>query len=654
MDLLKRVRVGSFTGDALHKKLIAERTRLQKLGIALPASCESTLSNAEYDEFVLDGGLFVRDMEVQVDPKSSDFQQVGDRPNLLVKVFMEELRTAGILGLGTRGSRGRPSLLWLHENTEASGAQNKKRVAKSPKKQSEKSFVTPPKPSEKSATPSGKPPKPSAKSPKPSVTLPKPAKKSAKDPKKSAKDSPKKSAKDSPKKPATDPKNSAKASPKKSAKDPGSRGQKRSAETQMEPSGKSQKCEEKAETSTVKIEGYAGDVELTVTPVGGGIYTLKARGAGLPAPSPSVQVASDDPLAVDLRDRGVTKCVVNALRLYDGGAGHILVLLPQETRGGLIKFLVATRSSCVFSIGSGANAKALKIVSVPGFRKYVNSLQSHNVMEKTEFDTLNAIASAKSQHRDSVVKTIGPFNWCGATQFYYCLELLSGGDLIQYLPHICPLKGYEDGWLLSPADMVRIATHCAQGVSAFHETGFGHRDVKLENFCAASSEVDASIKLIDGGVAKRATWKSLRLKQNGTTHLTTGSVGTPETMAPEVCRGDAKIDWKKADIFSLGMTFKDLMYCRSLRADLDTNTFKSMDSQFTWDCIVLAFLKGDVFRSWERLVRSMLKHHPDERPTIEEVLESLVSIAKDAAAVSYTFDTLMDHLDEVMTAPVSY
>jgi serine/threonine protein kinase/tetratricopeptide (TPR) repeat protein len=93
---------------------------------------------------------------------------------------------------------------------------------------------------------------------------------------------------------------------------------------------------------------------------------------------------------------------------------------------------------------------------------------------------------------------------------------------------------------------IRIALHVAEGLSAAHEAGIVHRDIKPGNIMIDKS---GRVKILDFGLAKsrRATTDT----QAGTT------VGTAQYESPEQGRGE-QVD-QRSDLFSLGVVLYEMV-----------------------------------------------------------------------------------------------
>src|SRR5262249_3169819 len=95
---------------------------------------------------------------------------------------------------------------------------------------------------------------------------------------------------------------------------------------------------------------------------------------------------------------------------------------------------------------------------------------------------------------------------------------------------------------LSVQDSLRIAREIALGLSAAHEAGLVHRDIKPGNIWLEGKT--AHVKVLDFGLARSAgADDQTQLTQTG------AIVGTPAYMAPEQAAGQKDID-HRCDLFS--------------------------------------------------------------------------------------------------------
>ncbi|HEX4943040.1 MAG TPA: serine/threonine-protein kinase [Usitatibacteraceae bacterium] len=119
---------------------------------------------------------------------------------------------------------------------------------------------------------------------------------------------------------------------------------------------------------------------------------------------------------------------------------------------------------------------------------------------------------------------------------FMAMELLDGQEL----------RDLIRGGSLAPSEAVEIAAQVAEALSAAHERGVIHRDVKPGNIMVLS---DGRVKIMDFGIA--------RLREPAVKTATGMMLGSPRYMAPEQVSGQA-FD-HRADIFSLGVVLYEML-----------------------------------------------------------------------------------------------
>jgi serine/threonine protein kinase len=136
----------------------------------------------------------------------------------------------------------------------------------------------------------------------------------------------------------------------------------------------------------------------------------------------------------------------------------------------------------------------------------------------------------------------------GESHPYFTLELVSGGNLADYL----------EGRPLEPGRAARWAECLAQALHYAHEQGIVHRDVKPANILLQKDNTGAAADLIpkvtDFGIAKWLTGSGVQTQ--------TGLVlGTPEYMAPEQATGAHPIG-PATDVYALGAVLYHMLIGR--------------------------------------------------------------------------------------------
>ena len=128
---------------------------------------------------------------------------------------------------------------------------------------------------------------------------------------------------------------------------------------------------------------------------------------------------------------------------------------------------------------------------------------------------------------------------------FIVMELLSGRDMYAVLRQSGPV---------APAELIAIMLQVCDGLAEAHEKGIIHRDLKPENlFCAEQPDGGVVIKIVDFGVSKQLSSRSMRAQTNPGE-----SVGSPQYMSPEQIANPSEVD-ARTDIWSLGVVMYELL-----------------------------------------------------------------------------------------------
>src|SRR6266849_2041525 len=200
-------------------------------------------------------------------------------------------------------------------------------------------------------------------------------------------------------------------------------------------------------------------------------------------------------------------------------------------------------------------------------------------------------------------------------EHYLVMEFIQGRTLREILEATSPN-------LLPIDEVMRIITQICDALAYCHEHGVFHRDIKPENIMILES---GDIKIIDFGVAllegaRRVTWRGL-----------SGTVGTPDYMAPEQLRGGRGT--ASSDIYAVGVVLFEML-CGRVPFEGE-NVFAIMNQHTSQD------------------PPSILQFNPTLSPALATVV--MRAIRRDAAKRYHSMkDLLYDlrNLDKVM--PVQY
>ncbi|HEY1304308.1 MAG TPA: protein kinase [Vicinamibacterales bacterium] len=127
---------------------------------------------------------------------------------------------------------------------------------------------------------------------------------------------------------------------------------------------------------------------------------------------------------------------------------------------------------------------------------------------------------------------------------YIVMELLEGQTA----------KELRDRGACDPALVLRLAQQIAVGLSAVHDQGTVHRDIKPGNVFITR---DGVVKLLDFGIAKHFAVIDTARDSDATVTETGHTPGTVQYMSPEQLRGE-RLD-HRTDLFSLGVMLQELL-----------------------------------------------------------------------------------------------
>ena len=209
------------------------------------------------------------------------------------------------------------------------------------------------------------------------------------------------------------------------------------------------------------------------------------------------------------------------------------------------------------------------------------------------------------------------------------LEYCKNGDLYTYL---------DKTGILSEQQYLKFMHQILSGISALHNNGVCHRDVKPENILL---DADLNLKIADFGYARFFDTTSPSPKF-------TLPCGTRQYIAPEVIlsAGKFQYDGKKADMWSVGCVCFILAFGHppvNFAASLDPYFayLKERNNAFFWS-YHLSKIKHYVSGSTVHLLSRMLTPLPQYRADAQELLDFQ----------SFWYYEKEEHLEEIKTENV--
>ena len=215
-------------------------------------------------------------------------------------------------------------------------------------------------------------------------------------------------------------------------------------------------------------------------------------------------------------------------------------------------------------------------------------------------------------------------------EHYLVTEYIQGRTLRAVLEEHAPSP-------LPPQEAIRIIIQVCEAMAYAHEHGVFHRDIKPENIMLLDN---GDIKIIDFGVAllegaRRVTWRGL-----------SGTVGTPDYMAPEQLRGGRGT--ASSDIYAVGAILYEML-CGRVPFEGE-NVFAIMNQHASQDPPSILQFDPTLSPALATVVMRAIRRDPDKRyKSINDLLYDLRHLDKVKPA-EYKPDTPQAH---VMQQPVT-
>jgi serine/threonine-protein kinase len=174
---------------------------------------------------------------------------------------------------------------------------------------------------------------------------------------------------------------------------------------------------------------------------------------------------------------------------------------------------------------------------------------------------------------------------------YIVTEYLKGCTLEHLMKAMRPLP---------EKDALKIASLICEALQYMHDHGVIHRDLKPQNVMICT---DRSIRIMDFGIARDVV--SRRITSVGNT----GSMGTPDYMAPEQVKG--KRADKRTDIYNLGALLYEML--TGVLPFQDENPWAALNARITGDPAAPRKINHDLSAQAEEIVLRALQREPAAR-----------------------------------------
>jgi eukaryotic-like serine/threonine-protein kinase len=192
---------------------------------------------------------------------------------------------------------------------------------------------------------------------------------------------------------------------------------------------------------------------------------------------------------------------------------------------------------------------------------------------------------------------------------YLVMEYIEGKTLRHVLEE-------HEGQPLDEDMALRIAKQISEALVYCHEHGVYHRDIKPENIMM---QANGDVKIIDFGIAllegaRRVTWRGL-----------SGTVGTPDYMAPEQLRGERGA--AGSDIYAVGIILYEML-CGRTPFDGE-NVFAVMNQHVSQDPPSILNYNPHLSPELVTVVMRAIRRDKEKRyKTIGDLLDDLRNLPK--------------------------
>src|SRR5687768_5768949 len=231
--------------------------------------------------------------------------------------------------------------------------------------------------------------------------------------------------------------------------------------------------------------------------------------------------------------------------------------------------------------------------------------------EALERFRLEGISACRITHPNAV--TVLDFDVAAGSLAYMVMELLDGRSLAEELEALGRL----------PEMRCRgIAADVCDVLTAAHDAGMVHRDVKPNNVFLHQVKGEEQVKVIDFGIAKLMDADAAVLDSAGARRTATGViVGTPAYMAPERLNGEPYDG--RADVYGVGVMLFEMLTGALPFASKSTGNWSFAMMIGLTEAPVPSSAEPSVTAELDAIVRRALARSPDARPSAAELARLL-------------------------------
>jgi serine/threonine-protein kinase len=202
---------------------------------------------------------------------------------------------------------------------------------------------------------------------------------------------------------------------------------------------------------------------------------------------------------------------------------------------------------------------------------------------------------------------------------YIVTEYLKGCTLEHMLKAMRPLP---------QKDALKITSLICEALQHMHDHGVVHRDLKPQNVMICC---DGTIRIMDFGIARDAV--SRRITRPGNT----GSMGTPDYMAPEQVKG--KRADKRTDLYNLGALLYEML--TGAVPFQNENPWAALNARVMGDPVAPRKLNPEISAQAEEIVLRALQRNPADRYGSAAAMKAEIDTVEHVRVTG-----LADHLQE--------